>query len=142
MMVVGAVAISNHMELRNQFAERRIELQNQYAHQMQGLLDQSEKRLQQWGTTVAALLSSLADADKPPQLQEMIAEFQRLAAILELNMGVENTLLLSKRGERLAVHGLNKPTDTQPALVEATQQVVTSENPTSLIDCADTCLQY
>ncbi|NTU63518.1 MAG: PAS domain S-box protein, partial [Chloroflexi bacterium] len=140
-VVTGALVTINHIELRNQFDLRRAELQNQYAHQVQGLLDQSDKRLRKWSTTVASLLG-----DQPALGQKreggMIVEFERLAAVLDLNMGVESIVLIAANGQRLAAHGLDAYSSGRIALVNATRQVVTMESPISLIDCFDTCLQF
>ncbi|MBK8182228.1 MAG: EAL domain-containing protein [Candidatus Competibacteraceae bacterium] len=140
-VIAGTVVAINHIELHNQFEQRRAELQIQYAHQAQGLLDQSDKRLRQWSTTIAALLAARAGSRDAPE-EEIIAEFERLAAILELNMGVENILLISSDGRQLAARGLEKTIDERTTLVAAVRRVVTSEVPMSLIDCFETCLQY
>jgi diguanylate cyclase (GGDEF)-like protein/PAS domain S-box-containing protein len=140
-LVTSALVTINHIELYSQFERRRAELQSQYAHQVQGLLDQSDKRLRQWSTIIASLLSVQTAAEK--QLEEqIITEFERLAAILELDMGAESILLVSANSRRLAAHGLDAHSDKRTALAEAVRQVVATENPTSLIDCFDTCLQY
>jgi len=95
-LVTSALVTINHIELYSQFERRRAELQSQYAHQVQGLLDQSDKRLRQWSTIIASLLSVQTAAEK--QLEEqIITEFERLAAILELDMGAESILLVSAK---------------------------------------------
>ena len=138
--VTGTLVSLNYVELRKQFEQRRADLQNQYLHQVQGLLDQSDWRLRQWSTAVASLLS--LQAAKREIGQGMITEFVRLAAILELDMGVENIALIDAGGERLAAHGLDADFEHRVALTEATRRVLATENPTSLIDCFNTCLQY
>ncbi len=140
-VVIGALVTLNYFEWRNQFRQRGVELQNQYAQQVQGLLDQSGQRLRQWSTMVASLLSSGATSGKQ-QEQQMIANFERLAAILELDMGVENIMLVSSDGRRLATHGLDASHDGRAALVNAIKRVIATESPISLIDCLDNCLQY
>jgi len=139
-VVTGALVTINYIELRNQFEQRRAELQSQYAHQVQGLLDQSDKRLRQWSTTVASLLGLQFAGNKPAE--GMLAEFERLAAILELDMGVESIVLIAANGQRLAAHGLDANSDSRVTLAEATRRVMVTESPTSLIDCFNTCLQY
>ncbi|NTU64099.1 MAG: diguanylate cyclase, partial [Chloroflexi bacterium] len=139
--VIGAVATVNHLEWRNQFEQRRAEVQRQYAHQVQGLLDQSGQRLRQYSTMVASLLSNQVASGKPDK-GEIIAEFKRLAAILELDMGVEIIMLISSNGQPLATHGVDMNSDGQADLQEAARQVMATEKPTNLIDCLDTCLQY
>ncbi len=141
MAVIGVLVTFNYFEWRNQFDARRAEIQHQYAYQVQGLLDRSGQRLRQWSTLVASLLS-IGVASGKQQEDQMIADFERLAATLELDMGVENVLLVSSDGRRLAAHGLDGSYDGRAALMNAIQQVVATETPTSLIDCLDTCLQY
>lgn len=138
--VTGTLVSLHYVELRKQSEQRRADLQNQYLHQVQGLLDQSDWRLRQWSTAVASLLS--LQAAKREIGQGMIAEFVRLAAILELDMGVENIALIDAGGQRLAAHGLDADFEHRVALTEATRRVLATENPTSLIDCFNTCLQY
>ena len=140
-LVTGTLVTINYIELRNQFEQRRAELQGQYAHQTQGLLDQSDRRLRQWSTIMASLLSVGVSAGRQDE-ERIITEFERLAAILELDMGAESILLVSSNGWRLAVRGLDANFDERINLVEASRQVVTMEKPASLIDCFDTCLQY
>lgn len=141
MVVIGALVTFNYFEWRSQFKQRGVELQNQYAQQVQGLLDQSGQRLRQWSTMVASLLS-IGVASGKQQKEQMIADFERLAAILELDMGVENIMLVSSDGRRLAMHGLDVSHDGGAALVNATKRVVAMESPIDFIDCLDTCLQY
>ncbi len=140
-VVTGTLVTINHTELHNQFELRRAELQNQYARQVQGLLDQSDKRLRQWSTTIASLLGARFTTGKQRE-SGLIAEFERLAAILELDMGVESIVLVAATGQRLAAHGVGANADMRVALVDAARQVVTTERPTSMVDCFDTCLQY
>jgi diguanylate cyclase (GGDEF)-like protein/PAS domain S-box-containing protein len=139
-VVTGALVTINYIELRNQFEQRRAELQSQYAHQVQGLLDQSDRRLRQWSTMVASLLG-VQVAGKSSD-GGMLAEFERLAAILELDMGVENIALVAASGQRLAAHGLDVHSDNRATLDEATRRALATESPASLIDCSNTCLQY
>lgn len=139
--VTGALVTISYFELRNQFEQRRAELQSQYAHQVQGLMDQSDKRLRQWSTVVASLLGDQFNADKRRE-DALIAEFERLAAILELDMGLESIALVAATGQRLAARGLGASVGMRIPLVHAARQAVTTETPTSLIDCFDTCLQY
>ncbi len=139
-LVTGTLVTINYIELRNQFEQRRAELQNQYVRQVQGLLNQSDMRLRQWSTLVASLLGAQSPAENSPN--RMIAEFERLAGILELDMGVESVVLVAADGRRLAAHGRDAHSDGRIALAEAVQRVLASENPASLIDCFDTCLQY
>lgn len=139
--VVGTIVALNYIELRNQFEQRRAELQNQYAYQAQGLLDQSGRRLRQWSTMVASLISAQAGAGDNRE-QQMIATFEWLAAILEMDMGMESIMMISSTGRHLATHGPYANSETRANLVEAVQQVMSTETPTSLIDCFDTCLQY
>ncbi len=139
--VTGALVTINYFELRNQFEQRRAELQNQYAHQVQGLMDQSDKRLRQWSTIVASLLGDQFNADKRRE-DELIADFERLAAILELDMGLESIALVAATGQRLAARGLGASVGLRIPLVHAARRAVTTETPISLIDCFDTCLQY
>lgn len=139
--MTGALVSINHIELHNQFDQRRSELQNQYARQVQGLLDQSDQRLKQWSTIIASLLDIQAAFEQSREVR-MIAEIERLAPILGLDMGVQSILLVSATGQHLTVHGLDENSDERVALLEATRRVMTSETPTSLIDCVDTCLQY
>ena len=141
MAVIGALVAFNYFEWRNQFDLRRAEIQRQYAYQVQGLLDRSGQRLRQWSTLVASLLS-IGVASGKQQEEQMIADFKRLAAILELDMGVENGVLASSDGRRLAAYGPDASHDGGVALVDATRRVVATESPTGLIDCLDTCLQY
>ena len=138
--VTGTLVTLNYVELRNQFEQRRAELQIQYVRQVQGLLDQSDKRLRQWGTAVASLLGARNAEQK--SVRGKIAEFERLAAILELDMGVENVALIAADGQPLATHGLDAQFDRRAALAEAKRRVLAAESPASLIDCFDTCLQY
>ncbi|MBL8260430.1 MAG: EAL domain-containing protein [Candidatus Competibacteraceae bacterium] len=138
--VTGTLVSLNYVELRNQFEQRRTDLQNQYLHQVQGLLDQSDRRLRQWSTAVASLLS--LQAAKRQMHEGMVAEFTRLAAILELDMGVESIALVAADGESLAAHGLYADFDRRIALMEAIRRVLATENPSSLIDCFNTCLRY
>ncbi len=141
MGVIGAVATFNYFELRNQFEQRRADLQSQYARQVQGLLDQSSQRLRQWSTIIASLLriQVVSGIDRE---EEVIAAFERLTAILELDMGVENIEFISATGQRLAAHGLDPNSDRRMALARAARQVMATESPGSLIDCSQTCLQY
>jgi diguanylate cyclase (GGDEF)-like protein/PAS domain S-box-containing protein len=139
-LVTGTLVTINYIELRNQFEQRRAELQDQYVRQVQGLLNQSDMRLRQWSTLVASLLGAQSPAENSPN--RMIAEFERLAGILELDMGVESVVLVAADGRRLAAHGRDAHSDGRIALAEAVQRVLASENPASLIDCFDTCLQY
>ncbi|MEI2771657.1 MAG: hypothetical protein V9G98_13275 [Candidatus Competibacter sp.] len=126
-LVTSALVTINHIELYSQFERRRAELQSQYAHQVQGLLDQSDKRLRQWSTIIASLLSVQTTAEK--QLEEqIITEFEQLAAILELDMGAESILLVSANSRRLAAHGLDAHFDERTALAETVRQVVGTEN--------------
>lgn len=138
--VTGALVTLNYTELRNQFEQRRLELQSQYARQVQGLLDQSSKRLQQWSTAIAALLS--IQASKHDSINGMESRFEELATILELNIGVETIALVAADGRRLAAYGLDIPFDDSTILAGATRQVLADENPLTLIDCFNTCLQY
>jgi diguanylate cyclase (GGDEF)-like protein/PAS domain S-box-containing protein len=139
--VVGTIVILNYIELRNQFEQRRAELQSQYAYQTQGLLDQSGRRLRQWSTMVASLISAQAGAGDNRE-QQMIAAFEWLAAILEMDMGMESIMMISSTGRHLATHGPHANSEARANLVEAVRQVMSTETPTSLIDCFDTCLQY
>lgn len=134
--VTGVALTFNYFEWRNQLEQRHAKLQSQYAHQVQGLLDQSSKRLRQWSTMVASLLSIQSGEG------DMIAEFARLAVIMELDMGVESIVLVSSTGQRLATHGLGANSAGPATLVEATRQVMATEAPISFIHCLDTCLRY
>ncbi|MEZ5600437.1 MAG: hypothetical protein R3F36_05290 [Candidatus Competibacteraceae bacterium] len=93
-VVTGALVTINYIELLNQFEQRRAESQNQYAHQVQGLLEQSSKQLRQWSTIIASLLrTNTASAD--PNQKQMITTFEHLATILELDLGMESIALIS-----------------------------------------------
>ncbi|TVR58288.1 MAG: EAL domain-containing protein [Candidatus Competibacteraceae bacterium] len=140
-LMTGALVTINHIELHNQFEQRRLELQNQYARQAQGLLDQSDQRLRQWSTIIASMLDIRVAFEQSREVR-MIAEIERLAPILGLDMGLQSILLVSATGQHLTVHGLDENSEGGVALREATRRVMTTETPTSLIDCVDTCLQY
>ncbi|HMQ97012.1 MAG TPA: cache domain-containing protein, partial [Candidatus Nanoperiomorbaceae bacterium] len=141
-MVTGALVTINYIELLNQFEQRRAESQNQYAHQVQGLLEQSSKQLRQWSTIIASLLRTNTDSTDPNQKQ-MITTFEHLAAILELDLGMESIALISSSSDRLlAMHGLEPGSSTWTTLTQVSRQVATTESPASLLECSETCLQY
>ena len=141
-VVTGALVTINYIELLNQFEQRRAESQNQYAHQVQGLLEQSSKQLRQWSTIIASLLrTNTASAD--PNQKQMITTFEHLAAILELDLGMESIALISSSSDRLlAMHGLEPGSSTWTTLTQVSRQVATTESPASLLECSETCLQY
>ncbi|NMQ18146.1 diguanylate cyclase [Candidatus Competibacter phosphatis] len=140
-VVTGALVTINYIELRNQFEQRRAESQNQYARQVQGLLEQSSKQLRQWSTIIASLLRTHVDSIDPNQKQ-MIATFEHLAAVLELDLGMESIALVSSSNHFLAMHGLEPGSSTWTTLAQVSRQVATTESPASLLDCSETCLQY
>lgn len=139
--VTGTLVAISHNELRNQFERRRTELQSQYAYQVQGLLEQADKTLRQWSATIASSLNLRGVTGKALE-KRMIAEFERMAAILELNMGMEKILLITADGQRLAAHGPDADADPSATVVAAARQALITETPVGLIDCSDTCLQY
>jgi diguanylate cyclase (GGDEF)-like protein/PAS domain S-box-containing protein len=138
--VTGTLVTISHIELRGQFEQRRAELQNQYVRQVQGLLNQSDMRLRQWSTAVASLLGDQA-AGTSASAGRLI-EFERLAAMLELDMGVESSALVGGRGQIMAARGADPGAKSRIALAKTVQRVLDTERPASLIDCYNTCLQY
>lgn len=139
--VTGTLVTINHHDLHSQFERRRVELQNQYAYQVQGLLEQSDKNLRQWNAAIASSLN-LGGITGKALGERMIAEFERMAAILQLNMGIENILLITADGQRVAGHGSVANADPPARVVAAALQTLATETPAGLIDCAETCLQY
>lgn len=138
--VTGTLVTISHIELRGQFEQRRAELQNQYVRQVQGLLNQSDMRLRQWSTAVASLLG--AQAAGTSAAAGRLIEFERLAAMLELDMGVESSALVGGRGQVMAARGADPGAESRIALAKTVQRVLDTERPASLIDCYNTCLQY
>lgn len=139
--VTGTLVAINHHELQSQFQRRRVELQSQYAYQVQGLLEQSDKTLRKWSATIASSLNLHGVTGKALE-ERMIAEFERMAASLELNMGMEKILLMTADGQRLAAHGPGAAIDSPANVVSAVRQALATETPVGLIDCSETCLQY
>ncbi len=140
-VVTGALVTINYIELRNQFEQRRAESQNRYARQVQGLLEQSNKQLRQWSTIIASLLRTHVDTIDPNQKQ-MIATFEHLAAVLELDLGMESIALVSSSNHLLAMHGLEPGSSTWTTLAQVSRQVATTESPASLLACSETCQKY
>ena len=140
-VVTGSIVTLNYIELREQFEQHRVESKNQDFRQIQGLLKQSSEQLQQWGTIIASMLSNIqvyADSDG----KQMIAAFEHLAAILELDLGMESIMLISSGGHFLARHGLEPGSELRISLTQVSQQVMITESPTALLDCSESCLQY
>ena len=72
----------------------------------------------------------------------MIATFEHLAAVLELDLGMESIALVSSSNHFLAMHGLEPGSSTWTTLAQVSRQVATTESPASLLDCSETCQQY
>ncbi len=140
--VTASYATLNYLEMRQQFAQRREELQSQYAVQVQGLLDQYNNRLEQLTAMVASLPGIEAAVNQPISDSDMRAVIDRLMAVLEMNFGVEKVALISSEGDQLISNGTAVDLHASTSLAESVRQAINSETPKSFIDCSDICLQY
>lgn len=147
MAVTGAYAAYSSYEFHKLFKERRELVHDQNARQVQGLLEQSAKRLQQLGMTVAALPTvqrSLA-AWSPAEAEDAspaAKDIEGILSILDLDLGIQTAAIFSSALTPIAAHGWTKTTTDQRQLSSAIEQAMTQETPIGLYQCEGGCTQF
>jgi diguanylate cyclase (GGDEF)-like protein/PAS domain S-box-containing protein len=148
--VTGSFAVYSSFELHEMFNERRALAHRQYMSQVQGLLEQSAKRLQQLGTAVAALppvaaplTLEQAELESALSTESKVAQdLEKIMSILELDMGIEVAAFFSSTGTLLLGHGLTQDATRAPRLAMAVQAAIKQEAPVSLYHCGINCIQF
>ncbi|MGH8598627.1 MAG: cache domain-containing protein, partial [Gammaproteobacteria bacterium] len=144
-LVLVAVTVSytglNYFALNQQFQKRRISIQQEYARQVQGLLDQSSRRLQQLGTVLASLPEMQRQLDSSPSA-EVAAAFDHLWTNLAIDRGMEVLVLFSDPGRAIMARGWRAGDARAKRLAQTVKRVIENETPEALYDCANECIQF
>ncbi|WP_221046987.1 bifunctional diguanylate cyclase/phosphodiesterase [Methylogaea oryzae] len=141
--VTGAYAFYSSYELHKLFQERREQVKNQNARQVQGLLEQSAKRLQQLGMTVAALptvqrsLSATPPA-QPGEDSRAARDLEGILSILDLDLGIQTAAIFTDSPTPIAANGWRQ----NARLSSAVELARTQETPISVHQCDQGCTQY
>lgn len=131
----------NYLVLNQQFEKRRTDIQQDYARQVQGLLDQSSKRLQQIGVALASLPDvQRVLAQKPTP--NLLKSFDELWSDLSIDIGMATLALFATPEMPIVARGWDQGDPRSDRLRRVVRRVIDEEQPHNLYYCIQNCVQF